>query len=289
MRPDHELDMSTKANVIEGDKMPTNEEIINKEWDSIVANPDVLTDLSEQNIVFGAGGGLVKRFGDENSEIWKSLEAKAVDGKTTVAGIEFTTSELATMGSFYRSLGEKGFNFHCIDERLEGDTNHLHNEVHAGCGACAAVGAAAGLENVEDKLLNELDQSVKQEIYGDMPNHESLVVLVDLGGADVVLGEKRNELKGKKALPFNASIPLQQVADWASETGGDGAALVDTMVRWNVQIARNIIGGHHNTLHDSADKTTIVVDARKVGENPLLDSAMTAIENVDHGQIKKIV
>lgn len=259
-------------------------ESITKEWERIVSNPEVLTDLSEKKVAFAAGGGLVKQFGNEQSVIWKTLKSKAVEGKTSVAEVEFSVTELENIGSFYRFLADKGFNFHCIDERLEGDEQHLHDEVHNKCGACAAVAGASGLENVEDLLLDELGQKVKQEVYGDMPNHESLAILVDLRGADVVLGQLREGLKAKKALPFNVSIPLEEVSEWADQTGNDGRELVTSLVKWNVQIARNIIGGHHNELHQLQDQTLQIVDTRGVSDNPLKTAAFNALDQVQHGR-----
>ncbi len=252
-------------------------------WWEIVDQPEILTDLSEQNVIFAAGGALVTRFGDENSVIWRNMvEAADSHDVVSVAGINFSLGELEQMGDFYRYLKEEGYGFHCIDERLEGDEEHLDDEVHEQCGACAAVGQATGLENVEDILLKEIGKRAKQQIYEDMPEHESMVILVDLYGADVVLGDVREDLKDAKALPFNVSIPLGDVAYWGIERGGDTELLVSTLVKWNVLIARNIIGGEHNTLQGLADNTMIVVDTRRVEENYLYQWTLETIGRVPH-------
>lgn len=264
-------------------------DVINNAWQEIIADPDQLTDLSTQNIVFCAGGGLALRFGEPESGIWKAMEASAQKGLLKVAGIEFKIEDLKILGDYYRFLKGQGFNFHCIDERLEGDEQHLCDEVHKSCGACAAVGNASNLQNLEDLLLSELGQKAKQEIYSDMPDHESLVILVDLHGSDVVLGEKRNELKGRKALPFNVSLQLDHIRGFLeSRPEVDSSQLVNTLVLWNVQIARNIIGEHHNKLHASADDTIIVLDTRGVVQDSHYDEFEKAINNVPHGRLMEI-
>lgn len=264
-------------------------EVIQKAWNEIVSDPEQLTDLSSQKVVFCAGGGLVLRFGKPESVIWQAMEASAQEGVLEVAGIEFKIEDLKMLGDYYRHLKSKGFNFHCIDERLEDDEGHLTCEVHFGCGACNAIGVAANLAEVEDKLLGELGQKLKQNIYADMPEHESLTILVDLHGSDVVLGEKRNELKGKKALPFNISLQLGHIRGFLeSRTDIDPNQLVNTLVSWNVQIARNIIGEYHNKLQASAGDTIIVVDTREVEQDSLYEKFEKAINNVPHGRLMEI-
>lgn len=257
-------------------------------WSNIAKQPELLTNLSEKEIIFTAGGGLVTRFGFVDSEIWQNMRRQAVDNNIDVAGITFDVDDLSRMGDFYRFLKAKGYNFHCIDERLEGDEQHLQHEVHSHCGACAAVGSATGLEGVEDRLLGELEQDAKQQIYSDMPDHVSMAILVDLHGSDVVLGQQREELKKINALPFNVSIPLPLVDAWSQATNGNAERLIDTLVRWNVQIARNIIGGNHNKLQQLAGETVIVVDKRDVDDSPLLSITQQAINQVGHGLMLEI-
>lgn len=259
-------------------------------WDEMAQYPELLTDLSEKNVVFAAGGGLPSRFGVEESEIWQALSRNAQEGIVQVAGINFTLDDLALIGDYYRFLrDEKNFALHCIDERLVDDVAHGSTEVHDKCGACAAIAAAGGIQgNVEDILLAELGQESKQGVYDDMPDHESLSILVDFHGADVVLGKKREELKAQKALPFNVSIPLEYVAQWAESRGQQAADLLPILAQWNVQIARNIIGGHHNTLHAEADKAQIITDQRGEDGNPLLEPALAAVSAVPHGRLVAI-
>lgn len=242
-------------------------------WDEIVTSPEKLTDLSEQKVMFCAGGALTLQFGDPDSPIWQAMVAHMENNAIEVAGVSFSKQELEMIGDFYRFMhGESnGYTLHCIDERLEGDEDHLEKEVHVGCGACAAVGAASKLENVEDLLLElskaqDSDDLEKQPIYADMPNHDSMVVLVDLHGSDVVLGEARTDLKDKHALPFNVSINLQKVAEYVVHTDVNHLLLVRALVKWNAKIAQNIIAGHHNDLHEQSQKMLLVVDTRNSRE-----------------------
>jgi hypothetical protein len=256
-------------------------------WEDIVAHPEKLTDLSERKVVFVAGGGLPSRFGlpAGESEIWDELSQRAVDGAVEIAGVKFTLDELTLLGEFYRFLRDtKNMSLHCIDERLVDDVAHSSQEVHDKCGACAAVAAAAGIPgNIEGKLKQELHQELTQGVYEDMPDHESMTILVDYHGADVVLDKNREDLKEKKALPFNVSLPLHLISEWAETTGKDAQVLIPILTKWGVQIARNIIEGHHNTLHEAATDTIIVTDQRQVSKHPLLASAQAALNTVQHG------
>lgn len=259
-------------------------------WGEIVAQPEALTDLSERKVVFVAGGGLPSRFGIEKSEIWQAIAKRAENNNIEIAGISFSLEDLTLLGDYYRFLrDDKGMSLHCIDERLVDDVANSSHEVHDKCGACAAVAAAAGIESkVEDVLLAELHQEAKQGVYEDMPDHESMTILVDFHGSDVVLDEKRAELKAKKALPFNVSLPLELISEWAETKGGNAEALIKVLVKWNVQIARNIIEGHHNTLHKLAGETIIVTDQRQVGDHSLLSQAQDAVSSVQHGSMMVI-
>ena len=43
------------------------------EWRRIAKQPELLTDLSEQQVMFVAGGRSVTEFGDETSQIWQAI------------------------------------------------------------------------------------------------------------------------------------------------------------------------------------------------------------------------
>lgn len=262
---------------------PVQVETIYTHWKKIVTWPDMLTDLSKKQVLFTAGGALVTEFGNPDSVIWQNMTdtAELNKGFITIAGLPFRLTDLAVMGDFYRYLKGQGYAFHCVDERLDEDGEHdLKAEVHYFCGACDAVGRAIGLDGVENLLLSAVGQKAKQEIYGDMPDHDSLVTLVDLWGADVALGDLRLQLKTDHALPFNASIPLNQVAAFTRERRIDPAGLLATLVAWNVAIPRQIIHGHHNLLHRYADRSLMVVDTRKAGKHELYRSVMGFLEDV---------
>lgn len=240
------------------------------QWENIVANPDEYI-ASFDGLHFTAGGGLPLQFGNETSQIWQAL-VKAMDEQQhiEIAGISFSKTELAVMGEFYRWLRDvKQQHLHCIDERLAESPEHHSHEVHDACGACAAAKAAAGVEtNFEDVLLSELGQDNKEPIYTDMPNHDSVVIYADLSGQGrAVAADKRAEMKAKHALAFNATLPVESIQEFVVETGADLPLLIVALAKWNVQIARNIIGGHHNESHQHAAETRMVIDKRGVPAN----------------------
>lgn len=167
--------------------------------------------------------------------------------------------------------------------------------MHEKCGACAAVEGAVGtIDNVEQVLLAEMEETGvgQQTVYENMPDHTSMVVLVDLRGDDVVVNtDKRQELQDKKALSFNVSLPLQFVAKFIESNGlsaEDSQVLISALVRWNVQIARNIIGGDHNTLQTQAQNTLFVIDQRGVKNEELLRRVMGEINKIQHGETMMI-
>lgn len=265
-------------------------------WDQVQARPqEWLMDIPG-NIVFVAGGGLPLTFASEDSKIWAAIEAVAEDntGNITIAGVEFTLRELGLMGDFYRFLKQDGYSLHCIDERLEDDLGNESKQVHEHCGACAASHAVIGEHldgvHVEDLLLKELGEDVlgKQRIYDSMPNHDSMSVFVDFQGDEAVIDEaKRTQLRENHSLAFQVSLPVEKIEAFLIERGEvehEQEMLLMALVKWNVQIARNIIGGDHNEMHQFADKTVMVFDQRSVTEHPLVDSFKQLISDVQHAK-----
>ena len=249
-----------------------------------------------------AGGGLVEVFGSKESKIWNYIETSAAENqnKLTIAGIEFNTADLSAMGGFYRWLKDtKNFSFHCIDERLLEDDEHLDVEVHCKCGACAAVQAAVmgSIPNPENVSADYMEELLFSELYPDVSGktkqdllpgtedaHVSRSILVDLSTTPKDLSEAaKDEALQSYGLPFSVSIPLEYVQEYAAEQNMDDAAvksLLTVLVKWNVQIAQNIIAGHHNDLHELADQSLIILDDRGVAENPLLEQTLSEIASV---------
>lgn len=254
---------------------------VRDQWTAIIKHPARLADLADESVFFAAGGALPIYFGDESFKPWERLvEVANSEGKIELAGIEFSLEELETMGDFYRFLKEQGFDFLCIDERLKMVDGRLEGEVHVQCGACAEVGKAIGLPKVEDMLLQAVGYGKKEKIYPDMPEHESMVILVDFVRASVALGDLREELKQNQALSFNASIPLEYLCVWEKDGRGNAWGLMQTLIKWNVLLARKIIGGDHNRLRDLADLTMLVADIRGAEGNRLLGGAIDYMRQV---------
>ncbi len=230
------------------------------------SHPEYIGEYPRNYFVAGGGGSL--QLGNPNSEIWQEMveNAKMVDGKQTITlvGIPFAVTELETIGDFYRWLHDsKNKKLHCIDERLHEDEMYQEHQVHHKCGACGAFNAARGLEgSCEDDLLIELGEPEKQPIRHDMQDaHDSLVVHIDLSTKGrAVKPEKREELCKKNALAFNVSLPLEYMLEFCSEKDVEFKSLMNMLVRLNVQVARNIIGSHHNDACELAEDTLAIVD-----------------------------
>jgi hypothetical protein len=253
-----------------------------RRWEGIAAIPDSLTDMAEYGVFYIAGGGLPSLFGEEN-QLWSRMHAKLREQGDTlnIAGVEFSGRELELIGEYARGMEEDGKLPECIDERLDesldDEPNHYH--VHKGCGAAGAAGAALGESSVEDELVQIFKEDGKMEIYSDMPHgHESIVINIDLNGSRSPQQELRLSLKDQKALPFNASINLAKIEEIA---GDDSEAMLSALVKWNVQIARNIIGGSHNDAKDFADKTLLVINTTGT-KSKMVESAKRFINDVSH-------
>jgi len=268
--------------------------VIHQQWEEIATKPQEWLQDIEGQLVFVAGGGLPLTFGSPDSEIWRSIESAAEkNGETiNIAGISFTLAELRIMGDFYRFTKESGYSLHCIDERLEDDLGSLNNQVHEHCGACAASHAAIaeylapGL-NVEDLLVKELGEDGKQSIYKQMEaHHASIAVAIDFSGDEAVVDPaKRSKLMSSKALAFQVSLPVNLIENFLTVRGNqddEREMLLRTLVNWNVQIARNIIGGGHNSLQAQAGETIFIMDQRDVAGNPLVAELRRNISGVKH-------
>lgn len=237
----------------------------------ILENPETIQNY--EGIMFAAGGGLPKTFGQENNKIWQDVLKKIKENdnnKIEIAGINFSKQELKALGDFYRWLGRQGINFQCIDERLVNIADYGEVEVHCGCGACAAVGAAANDgESYESELARQLWVATehKQPIREDFPHHASTHIYVDFSAQGRGFSdEARQKLAQIRDLPFQVSLPLELMAQYIEENDlADGdQKLVAALVKWNVQIAQNIIAGDHNERQDEASKSTLIVDERNV-------------------------
>ncbi|MFZ5437996.1 MAG: hypothetical protein ACOZAK_03005 [Patescibacteria group bacterium] len=274
--------------------LPNEVKTVYQLWEQVQAQPqEWLTDIPGQ-IVFVAGGGLPLTFASEDSQIWAAIEkvASETGGRINIAGVNFSLRELSLMGDFYRFLKQDGYSLHCIDERLEDNLGNEAKQVHEHCGACAAshavIGAHLDGENVEDLLLKELGEEIlgKQRIYHSMPNHDPISIYVDFHGDEAVIDEnKRSKLRNSHALAFQVSLPVNKLEAFLTERGNVAAEqemLLGGLVKWNVQIARNIIGGGHNEMQRFANQTVTIFDQREVKNHPLVDSLKELISDVQH-------
>ncbi len=284
--------MSDHHETIDPQRLETARHQVPALWGEVQAQPEAFI-ASNQRLAYVAGGGAVLRFGVDGpaDSAWNKMMSSAVDQQITIAGVSFSLEELKTMGDFYRWLKqEKGKNLHCIDERLDEDPAYEKHEIHCGCGACAAIRAAVGDPDTVDyevKLAQELGQlengqAKRQPILKEMESaHASISILVDYSGEGrTVSAGKRSELQTQDALPFNVSLPLEYIREFAQAKGVEAESLISTLARWNVQIARNIIGGAHNVLHDLQAETRLIIDSRGVDDQELAGVAQTYLQPI---------
>ena len=138
-------------------------------------------------------------------------------------------------------------------------------------------------------LLARSHLDEKQEIYADMPDHRSITILIDFNGANVLLGDERERLRALGSLPFNVSLPAKLIKEYLDQSEVDQDSLLAALVKWNVQIARNIIGGDRNELRPVADKTIFVLDKRGTNEDRLVAEALiNLVSAVEHGETIEI-
>ena len=277
--------------------LPEKVQKIHDFWQAAAENPNEWLQDIPGEIVFVAGGGLVLAFDNEDSEIWKAIvkAAEINNGFITIAGVNFALKELSLMGDFYRFIRETGYSLHCIDERLADNLSAVEKQVHEKCGACAASHSAIGeyLENdnhVEDILLEELGEEIlgKQNIYDSMPNHQSLVVFIDFYGDEAIVDEKnRKKIMEEIALPFQVSLPIFIIKNFLKTRGNNDnekEMLLSALIKWNVQIARNIIGGDHNELKEFSDNSLFVIDQRAIEDIPIVSLLRELISDVEHSK-----
>ena len=229
--------------------------------------------------MFSAGGGAVLEFGANQTNpdsLWSRIAGKA--GAATyaeIAGVEFKLSDLELMGEFYRWLrDEKSIKFHCIDERLD-ELESAEAQIHCDCGACKAIGKFLDTDqSIEDELAGNQayvpEGSDKQPLLTGMHEHASRAIYADLSSlCRAPKADKRHEMKENHALTFNVSIPTELAhefinAKYQTVAPTKSRLLFQTLVDWNVQIARNIIGSH-NKLAEMANHTLLIIDKRDLG------------------------
>lgn len=223
-----------------------------------------------EGIMFCAGGALVLEFGDDNSDLWPEILACADEhGSVEIAGVTFEVDNLAMMGDFYRWLAQKGIILHCIDERLD-EGKHTGSQIHCECGACGGIDKLLmsrfkKSQKTEERLAANKDyvpeDAEKQPLLPGMPHHASRAIHVSISDkTSAPKSSVRSLMKENDALTFNVSLPLGLMKDFCQETSNDYQTLVETLVKWNVQIAKNIIDGDHNDLGAHRAQTLLLLN-----------------------------
>jgi hypothetical protein len=251
-------------------------DVINATWTKVEQDPDAYIDSENyKETIFAAGGGLVRHFGMESDELWTAMLEKINEnqGKLNIAGIDFSEQEFRLMGGFYNWLNKEGLSLAevCIDERVDLSPYEDQKDIphtHKLCGAGAGLADAIGWEY--DKVMGHVKEvngeSSDQEVglqEGMEEAHTSLRIYANLADSGRAISkEKRGELQEADALPFEASLPLGLMKKFAQEEGESAPELFKALIKWNINIAKNIIAGAHSTFPDIAEETVVVFDTR---------------------------
>lgn len=258
--------MTQKENSIHSSELS----IAHSYWHKVALSPTsfLLPNPSTYRTAFGKG---VELLGGDNP-LWKKIPPQIVDGKVTIAGVEFTQDQLSWIGQYYKSMNLNG---KCMDERLnetDGDSG-----IHENCGAAAAIGTAIGMpgNEVEDvALMLTHGKGEKGKLLPDMENqHEALTVMVTLGSVPQSLKiDQYDDARKAHALPFHTFIDINAISAFASEHGIDRQEVFSALLNWNLKIALQLMSGNHNSYKEEVINNgyVVVVDSRGVdiGEYP---------------------
>lgn len=241
-------------------------------WTEAAANPQrvLVPNHRQYGTAFGNGAILL---GSEN-ELSKAVKEKLVDGKTNIAGVEFSGDELTWIGQYYEGLNKKlNMKGRCMDERI--DENRGTSGIHKECGAAAATGKVIGKsgEEVEDMAMHLTGEDHKAGLIDGISHHEAVTVMVTLGKQPYSLDTaKYSEARENAALPFHTFIDVAEVDVYAKEHNLNRVDVFKALLKWNPQIAINIMMGDHNHYQDVAQKGVIaLMDTRGVDKTQYAD------------------
>ncbi len=242
-------------------------------WTEAARTPArVLTPNRHQyGTAFGNGAILL---GSDNT-LSQEIRNRLNEGKTTIAGVEFSGTELTWIGQYYDRLGKKlDAKGRCMDERI--DETKGTSGIHTECGAAGAIGAVIGKTGteVEDIAVGLTHEDHKAGLIDGMKHHEAVTVMVTFGPQPYSLDTaKYGEARENAALPFHTFIDVQEVDAYAKEQGVNRVDVFKALMKWNPQIAINIMTGTHNHYRDVvAEKGVIaLLDTRGVDKAQYAD------------------
>ncbi len=249
-------------------------------WKEFARDPS--DTLVPNNIQYGTAFGNGAILLGQDNELTAEVKKKLVDGKTTIAGIEFTGEELSWIGQYYEGINVKNkLKGRCMDERIDETTGT--SGIHVECGAAAATGAVIGKTGVEveDMAVRLTGENHKTGLIDGIGHHEALTVMVTLGSQPYSLNtNKYNEAREHAALPFHTFIDLQEIDSFAQAHKVDRVAVFKALLKWNPQIAFNIMQGNHNHYSTIAKTEGMIalLDYRGVDNNQFTDMLQAADE-----------
>lgn len=231
----------------------------------------LVPNMRQYGTAFGNGAILL---GADN-ELSADVKAHLVNGKANVAGAELTGEELTWIGQYYAGIDKKhNMKGRCMDERIDErkGTSGIHDE----CGAAGAIGAVVGKsgKEVEDIAVRLTGEDHKMGLIDGIGHHEAVTVMVQLGKQPYSLDTgKYDEARENAALPFHTFIDVEEVASFAKEHGLNRVDVFKALLKWNPQIAINIMTGSHNHYQDVAKEKGViaVLDTRGVDKTQYAD------------------
>lgn len=227
---------------------------------------------------FGNGAILL---GSDNS-LSQEIKNRLTDGKTTIAGVEFSGAELTWIGQYYERLnGKLKAKGRCMDERI--DETKGTSGIHTECGAAGAIGAVIGKTGteVEDIAVGLTHEDHKAGLIDGLGHHEAVTVMVTFGSQPYSLDPaKYTEARENAALPFHTFIDIQEVDAYAKEQGVNRVEVFKALMKWNPQIAINIMTGSHNHYQDVTKEKGVIalLDTRGVDKAQFADMAQAMDE-----------
>jgi len=113
--------------------------------------------------------------------------------------------------------------------------------------------------NLKIRLLSELSDQFEMKaplIPGMEHKHEAIAVLVDFTEKGTsIKTTKLDNFRQEAALPFHASIPIEDIIKFSEGKSADFAKkLVIALIKLNVGIPLNIMRGDHNAYYDVVEQ-----------------------------------
>lgn len=258
-------------------------------WEKVAQEPSKLLVTNPKIFRTALGHGVTLL--TQTSDFFKKYVQPAIkEGKVTIAGVEFTANEINWIGQYYASIAKnKGLTGACMDERLD-ESKDVKTGIHKECGAAAAISQLTHTtenpitgETIENLLMADLGvaNSQKTGLIDNMKHHEAFTFMMTFGPQPYSVDPaKYDNVRAEAALPFHTFVSVEDVARFAQENNIDKVEVFKALVKWNAQIAINIMKGDHNHYKDEVAKNGVIalMDYRDIDKELYKDMFLAAKE-----------